>query len=233
MPQLLISVTSVKEAQTALQCGADIIDLKDPGQGALGALPLALVTEIVTFVNAKHEQEKKITSATIGDLPMEPALLLKHVLALSKTKVDIIKIGFFKDDNVKVVDYQPSLDVLKSVSDSGVMLIAVLFAEYKYPASLVSAIKNAGFYGVMFDTASKNGATFLDYFSVDEIKEIAHRVQAQGLLFGLAGSLNLQHVAMVKAIAPDYMGFRGGVCINHQRKSELDPEKIRAIRAVM
>lgn len=233
MPQLLISVTSVKEAQIALQCGADIIDLKDPDQGALGALPLELVTEIVTFVNAKGESERKVTSATIGDMPMEPELLLKHALALSKTKVDIIKIGFFRDSSVKFTDYQPCLDVLKIVSESGLKLIAVLFAEYEYPTSLVTAIKNAGFYGVMFDTANKNGATFLDYYSVDEMKDIANKVQDQGLLFGLAGSLNLQHVAMVKAILPDYMGFRGGVCINNQRRSKLDPEKIRAIREVI
>ncbi|HEY9211177.1 MAG TPA: (5-formylfuran-3-yl)methyl phosphate synthase [Methylotenera sp.] len=233
MPQLLISVTSVKEAQIALQCGADIIDLKDPDQGALGALPLALVTEVVTFVNAKGESERKVTSATIGDLAMEPELLLKHALALSKTKVDIIKIGFFRDSSNKFNDYEPCLEALKSVAESGVRLIAVLFAEYEYPASLVTAIKSAGFYGVMFDTAVKNGATFLDYFSIDEMKEIADNVQAQGLLFGLAGSLNLQHVAMLKAIAPDYMGFRGGVCVNNQRRSKLEPEKIRAIHKVI
>ena len=113
------------------------------------------------------------------------------------------------------------------------MLVAVLFVEYEYPSSLVSAIKNAGFYGVMLDTSDKNGATFLDYFSVDEMKEIAENVQAQGLLFGLAGSLNLQHVATTREIAPDYMGFRGGVCINDQRKSALDPERIIAIRKVI
>jgi uncharacterized protein (UPF0264 family) len=65
------------------------------------------------------------------------------------------------------------------------------------------------------------------------MKEIADNVQAQGLLFGLAGSLNLQHVAMLKAIAPDYMGFRGGVCVNNQRRSKLEPEKIRAIHKVI
>ena len=233
MAQLLISVTSTKEAQIALECGADIIDLKDPEQGALGALPLELVKEIVTFFDAKSEPERKVISATIGDLPMDPELLLQHVLALSKTKVDIIKIGFFRDFSDKYTDYQPCLDMLKSVSESGVMLIAVLFVESEYPADLVAAIKNAGFYGVMFDTAGKNGATFLDYFSMDEFKEIANYVQAQGLLFGLAGSLNLQHVAAVKKIAPDYMGFRGGVCVDNQRKSQLVPEKIRAIREVI
>lgn len=233
MAQLLISVTSVDEAQIALQSGADIIDLKDPEQGALGALPLEVVAEIVAFINAKSVSERKITSATIGDLPMEPALLLQHVVALSKTKVDIIKIGFFMGPGVKYTDYQPCLDMLKTVSQSGIRLIAVLFAENEYPANLPTAIKNAGFYGVMFDTAGKNGATFLDYYSTDAMKAIAESVQAQGLLFGLAGSLNLQHVAIVKSIAPDYMGFRGGVCINNQRRSALDSEKIRAISAAV
>ena len=233
MPQLLVSVTSVKEAQIALQCGVDIIDLKDPDQGALGALPLALITEIVTSVNVKSQSERKLISATIGDLPMEPGLILEHVLALSKTNVDIIKIGFFSDLNVKFTNYQPCLEVLKAVAESGVKLIAVLFSEYEYPASLMTAIKNAGFYGVMFDTAVKNGATFLNYHSLDEMKEIANNVQTQGLLFGLAGSLNLQHVTIVKAIAPDYIGFRGGVCINDLRISALDAGRINAIRGLM
>jgi len=233
MPQLLVSVTSVKEAQIALQCGVDIIDLKDPDQGALGALPLALITEIVTSVNVKSQSERKLISATIGDLPMEPRLILEHVLALSKTNVDIIKIGFFSDLNVKFTNYQPCLEVLKAVAESGVKLIAVLFSEYEYPASLMTAIKNAGFYGVMFDTAVKNGATFLNYHSLDEMKEIANNVQTQGLLFGLAGSLNLQHVTIVKAIAPDYIGFRGGVCINDLRISALDAGRINAIRGLM
>lgn len=230
MTQLLISVTSIQEAQIALECGADIIDLKDPEQGALGALPLETVTEIVTFFSSKGKPERRVISATVGDLPMEPQLLLKHVVALSKTKVDIVKIGFFRDSNVKSTDYQSCLDVLKPVVESGVLVIAVLFVEYEYPASLISAIKNAGFYGVMLDTSDKNGATFLDYFSTDEIKEIASSVQAQGLLFGLAGSLHLQHVVIAKQIAPDYIGFRGGVCVNNQRKSKLDPVKIRTIR---
>lgn len=233
MPQLLISVRSVNEAKIALQCGTDIIDLKDPDQGALGALPLELITEIVTFVHSRGKAERKVISATIGDLAMEPELILKHVLALSRTKVDIIKIGFFSDSSDRLTDFQRCLNVLKTVAKTGVKLIAVLFVENEYPASLVNAVKNAGFYGVMFDTAYKNGVTFLNYFSVDEIAAVTKSVQAQGLLFGLAGSLNLQHMAIIKAIAPDYIGFRGGICVNHQRKSELDSEKIREIRESM
>ena len=38
MTQLLISVKNVKETLIALDAGVDIIDLKDPDNGALGAL---------------------------------------------------------------------------------------------------------------------------------------------------------------------------------------------------
>ena len=38
MTLFLASVRDVAEAETALLAGADIIDLKDPAQGALGAV---------------------------------------------------------------------------------------------------------------------------------------------------------------------------------------------------
>jgi len=217
----------------ALQCGADIIDLKDPAQGALGALPLEVITEVVTFIHAQEPSARRLTSATVGDLPMQPALLREQVLALSQTNVDIIKIGFFCDPSAGLTDYQACIDVLMPIARAGSKLVVVLFAEHEYPATVVSAIKDAGFYGVMMDTSEKNGNTFLDHFSADEMKAFAENVQAQGLLFGLAGSLHLQHVAAARKLAPDYIGFRGGVCVDHQRKAELDASKIRAIRGIM
>ena len=48
--QLLISVTTIEEAKIALESGADIIDLKEPGLGALGALPIETIQAIVTYV---------------------------------------------------------------------------------------------------------------------------------------------------------------------------------------
>lgn len=219
MTQILISVTSIAEAQLALDNGADIIDLKDPSAGALGALPLPLIQEIVSHVNGQ-----KLVSATIGDLIMQPDLILQRVELLVVTKVDYIKIGFFD-----TVDFQPCLDALQAVTQNGVKLIAVLFAEYRYPESLLDLIKKAGFIGVMLDTATKNGRTFLDHYSVKEREEFARKVIALDLTFGLAGSLKLEHIAIVKALNPTYIGFRGGVCNNNQRKLAIDAEKIRAI----
>lgn len=232
MAQLLISVTNVEEARIALRHGADFIDLKDPGSGALGALPLAVVSEVVDFVSSQSDIDKKTTSATIGDLPMDPQLIHDQVMALAETGVDIVKIGFFTEPDSSL-NYQPCLDKLRTVAEAGIKLIAVLFAEFEYPDSLISAIKQSGFYGVMLDTAHKNGATFLDYYSKTKVEKFAGSVRAYELLFGLAGSLKLQHVKMVKEINPDYIGFRGGVCSGNQRIFKLDAGKIIAIRKIM
>lgn len=222
MSQLLISVTSVEEARIALENGADLIDLKDPSQGALGALAIDKMQEITAFVHAQDQYGKRLVSATIGDLPMQAELILKSVLAVAAVNVDIVKIGFFE-----AADYQACLEVLKPYANSGLKLIAVLFAEFKYPTHLIDDIKNAGFYGVMIDTAYKNGKTFLDYLSHEHMEIIA--TQTQGLIFGLAGSLNIQHLVFVKRYHPTYIGFRGGVSQDNQRKLSLDAAKIKAI----
>ncbi|MDI1361306.1 (5-formylfuran-3-yl)methyl phosphate synthase [Methylotenera sp.] len=226
--QLLISVTTIEEAQIALENGADIIDLKEPSMGALGALPIETIQAIVAYVKNTKNAETKLTSATIGDLPMQPELLLAHVNKLAATGVAIIKIGFFQTD-----DYQPSLDALKSVVQAGTKLIAVFFAETTYPQGLIAAIKNAGFMGIMLDTAKKNGLTLLDYYSQEQRIAFAKTVLGNDLQLGLAGSLKLQHVTLIKELNPSYVGFRGGVCEDNQRNLALDATKIKAVRKIV
>ncbi|MDP3306702.1 (5-formylfuran-3-yl)methyl phosphate synthase [Methylotenera sp.] len=227
MTQLLISVTSIEEAKIAIENGVDIIDLKDPDKGALGALSIDQINSIVTYVNAQNIA-KMNTSATIGDLPMQADLISRYVAELSKTKVDFIKIGFFEAN-----DYQPCLDALHASIKVGVKLIAVLFAESTYPASLIEDIKQAGFIGVMLDTFNKNGLTLLDFYSEKKRKEFAKEVIGNGLSFGLAGSLKLQHLDLIKEINPTYIGFRGGVCDEDKRRLSLNVEKIKAIRKTL
>ena len=232
MTQLLISVTSIDEAQIALEHGADLIDLKDPSQGALGALPLDTIAKVVSVVKSSSNSAGKLISATIGDLPMKPQLIVEQVKRLATTEVDLIKIGFFADKD-RSGDYASCLAALTPLAKTGLKLVAVLFAEFKYANSLIFSIKEAGFYGVMLDTAIKNGATFLDHFTDQEVNLLSENVTKHNLLFGLAGSLTIQHLDKVKQFNPSYMGFRGGVCVDNQRKSMLDSVKMAAIRKLV
>ncbi|MGH8473542.1 MAG: (5-formylfuran-3-yl)methyl phosphate synthase, partial [Gammaproteobacteria bacterium] len=45
MTGFLASVASVQEARVVLEAGADVVDLKAPAQGVLGALPVAILRE--------------------------------------------------------------------------------------------------------------------------------------------------------------------------------------------
>jgi len=63
---MLASVTSPEEAAIVLRAGVEIVDLKNPAAGALGALPYQLVEDVVQLVDGQA-----VVSATIGDLPME------------------------------------------------------------------------------------------------------------------------------------------------------------------
>ncbi len=51
MTKMLASVTGTEEAETAIECNVDIIDLKDPKAGALGALPTAGIRALVAAIN--------------------------------------------------------------------------------------------------------------------------------------------------------------------------------------
>ena len=227
-PQLLISVCTLDEAKIALAQGADIIDLKNPHAGALGALPLADIRSIVAFLNQQPMAHKGLTSATLGDLPMQAEQWLPQLDQVIATGVGIIKIGFFATE-----DYQGCLQALLPYTQAGHQLIGVLFAEVTYPDTLLADIKQAGFLGVMLDTQIKNGLSLFDHYSAEQASEFAKQVAAQGMLLGLAGSLRDSHLAAAKNLQPHYIGFRGGVCVANQRQSTLDADKIKVIRKML
>ena len=84
MTRLLASVTNCTEAEQAIVGGADLIDLKDPVRGALGALPLDLILAIRQHVGGRCP-----VSATIGDLSPDPALTAELIRATAATGVDL------------------------------------------------------------------------------------------------------------------------------------------------
>ncbi|MEN8197292.1 MAG: (5-formylfuran-3-yl)methyl phosphate synthase [Pseudomonadota bacterium] len=89
MTGMLASVGTLEEAEQVLRAGADIIDLKAPAAGALGALATRDVEAIVQRISSQRP-----VSATIGDLPLIPATVADAVAAMAATGVDFIKIGF-------------------------------------------------------------------------------------------------------------------------------------------
>jgi uncharacterized protein (UPF0264 family) len=223
MTKLLASVTNVSEALLAVDAGIDIIDLKNPAEGALGALSLSEINEIVRAIDGC-----KLISATIGDLPMEPELLMRATEHAAATGVDIVKIGFFGSAN-----HSACIRALQPLAAKGVRIVAVLFADQNPDFALLAEFQIAGFYGVMLDTAQKNGNSLLDYISLNDLQRFVELACSHKLESGLAGSLRLGHVSALAALTPGYLGFRGALCANFERIAALSGNKIYELQTVL
>lgn len=220
MNGLLASVRSVAEADLALRGGADIVDLKEPRQGALGALPPETIRQAVAAVGGRRP-----VSATIGDLPAEPRVIAGAVARTAALGVDFVKIGIFPGGAPEA-----SLAALAPIAASGVRLVALLFADRDPDFRLVRRAAACGFAGVMLDTMGKTGGGLRDALGVAALAAFVDEAHGLGLLAGLAGSLRIDDIAPLAPLCADYVGFRGALC-RGDRTGELDPAALRRIRA--
>ncbi|MBI3528005.1 MAG: (5-formylfuran-3-yl)methyl phosphate synthase [Betaproteobacteria bacterium] len=223
MTMMLASVRSLDEALIALEGGADLIDLKEPSRGALGALDHAAVRICVQAIGGRRP-----VSATIGDLPtMDPQSMTAAVERMATTGVDFIKIGFFS--HARIFDCANALSKLAKHA----RLVAVLFADEAYDLTLIDVLADVGFAGAMLDTAHKTGKTLRDWRTGKELEEFVTRSRNCRLLTGLAGSLQREDVPQLLAIELDYLGFRGALCKDGDRGQILDQEAFASIRAAI
>ena len=221
MTRMLASVSDLNEALQVLNIDVDIIDLKQPSRGALGALKPAVVKSIVTAIDGQCP-----VSATVGDLPMRPEVVVQAVKDMAATGVDYIKIGFFPGD-----DWLGTLAALADLAASGLSLIGVLFADTQPDFTILAALKDAGFKGVMIDTMDKQKGSLTQLLSPSDIKGFVELAVRHKLLCGLAGSLRLEDISQLKTYQPDYLGFRGALCQQHNRTARLDEQAIKTIKA--
>lgn len=219
MTGILASVNSLEEARLILNTAVDIIDLKQPEQGALGALPTDTVKLIVQTV-----KQKKTVSATVGDLPMQPDRVFNAVNAMAKTGVNYIKIGFFPEG-----DWDSTLNKLAELTEQGLQLIAVLFADTHPDIHIIKSLKKAGFTGVMLDTQDKSKGSLTDVMALSDIEQFVYTARQAQLVCGLAGSLTIQDIPELKKLNVHYLGFRGALCQHHNRTAKLDTGAIDAI----
>lgn len=222
MTGFLASVTDSAEAELALAGGADLIDLKDPAAGALGALPLETLAAVAGSVAGRRP-----VSATAGDLPMEPARIVEAVGAIAGSGVDIVKIGIFPDGAARAC-----LRSLRPQAEAGRRLVAVFFADLAPDLELVETAAEAGFVGVMLDTARKGSGSLRRHLDEAGLRGFLAAARSSGLFAGLAGSLALDDVPPLLALGPGLLGFRTALT-SGARSGDLDPEALSALRAAI
>ena len=221
MTGMLASVRNLEEAKLVYSGGADIIDLKEPNDGALGSVPLHQIYQVVDDL-----WEKCVISATIGDLPADYAKINQKVLQTAETGVDYVKVGMFSERHIETC-----LPNLIQCTQKGISIIAVFFADMEFDVDFATRIaRDARLKGVMLDTARKGSGSLLSHQNIMQLEYFVNRAKQHDLMSGLAGSLKIEDVPQLLEADPDYIGFRTALCEHNKREGTLNPQTIQAVR---
>lgn len=219
MTKMLVSVRNVAEALLAAGGGADLIDLKEPRAGALGGLPVATIAAVVAAL--RRSGSRLPVSATIGDLPMRPLPpLLAQVHAVAACGVDYVKVGIERSAG--------AAPLLRALAVCGHAVVPVFIADRGLDAGDVQLACSLGFPGLMVDTADKRAGSLFDVMGASELHFFLQAARAAAAMAGLAGALRVQHLPALRALAPDFAGFRSAVC-DGDRGAALDPQRLHAL----
>jgi len=232
--KLLISVTNVQEALAALAGGADIIDVKNPREGSLGASTPEVIRQVRQCVPASCE-----LSATIGDVPNLPGTVALAALGAAVCGVDYVKVGLFgvqtldeavhllRQVNQAVKDWDPVTRVIAAGYADADEIGAILPHEVPVAAAM------AGVDGAMLDTARKGEGGLLTLLSLDELHHFVSACRQAGLLCALAGSLDEADLPAVQSLEADIVGFRSAVCQGDRISGRIDSQKVRRLKALL
>jgi uncharacterized protein (UPF0264 family) len=226
--KLLVSVVSAGEARAALTGGADIIDVKDPREGALGAPSPRTLAEVVAAVDGAAP-----VSVALGDLPDLPHTAALAARGAAACGADYVKVGLRGTGGL-----DRAVAVVAAVCDAVPATTSVIAASYADgavasppafdPALLPELVRRTGIAGALVDTLVKDGRGLYASLSPEAVAALVDRTRAAGGSFGVAGQLGLGELCRVSA---DIVGVRSAVCRGGDRAAALDPELVAAALA--
>ena len=233
--KLLISPTDEKEAAEAIAGGADIIDVKNPKEGALGA-SFPWVIKRIREVTPKNIE----VSCALGDVPNLPCTVSLAALGAATTGVDYVKVGLYgvktKEEAVYLMQ-----NVTRAIKDCNpsIKVVATGYADAKRvgsvnPLLIPDIAREAEADVAMIDTAVKDGKNLFAFLTIDQLKSFVDAAHAYGLKAALAGSLRKEDLPAVYALGADVAGLRGAACTNSDRvNGRITRENVRALAEAM
>ncbi len=230
--KLLVSPRGAKGALEAVKGGADIVDVKNPQEGSLGASFPWKVREVLEAVRGRAE-----VSATAGDLDFKPgsASLVAH--ALASLGVDYVKAGLY---GVRTPEQGVELGraLVRAASEHGSRVVLACYADYREigslpPHELPEVAQRCGADGVMIDTAKKNGVSLFRCMDMSSLRAFVEDAHEHGLFCALAGRLSPEDLSRVRALGADIAGVRSAACEGGNRSAGISAERVRMLKRLV
>lgn len=227
--KILVSVVSLEEAKMAIKGNPDILDIKNPKEGSLGAQFPWVLKEITNELKGSVI----ISSATLGDLPYKPGTAALAAFGAAACGVGYVKAGLYGASHFNEA-YDMMNKVVRAVKlvNNRAIVVAAGYADYKRFGGLpyrdlVKVAKDSKAEIVMVDTAIKDGRTLFDSLNQVQLKEFIDLAHYAGLKVALAGSIRKEHLENLVKLNPDIIGIRGAVCQNGNRTARITPGKVK------
>ncbi len=229
---LLVSPINREEAIEAIEGGADIIDVKNPKEGSLGANFPWVIKEIREIT-----PKNLLVSATVGDVPFKPGTISLAALGAAYSGADYIKVGLYG-----VKNYREGVELMKNIVkavkdfDENKIVVAAGYADaYRVgavePLIIPKIARDAGADVAMLDTAIKDGKTLFDFLDEKILSEFVEECHKYGLKCALAGSIKKEHFPILKKIGTDIVGVRGAACKGGDRNTgKIDRELVKELK---
>jgi (5-formylfuran-3-yl)methyl phosphate synthase len=223
MARLLVSVRSVTEGIAALEGGADLIDVKEPGRGSLGRADEAIIAAVCRRVGGRRP-----VSAALGELLDFHHFSTGMDLAFVKWGLAGCRLrsnwpDLLKDAAASVIRQNPACRP-----------VAAAYADWRRagspaPADVCTVIRNHGFKVFLLDTWCKDGRSLLDWLSISELGRLCDWCRSAGIQVALAGSLDSAAIGRLQELEPTWFAVRGAVCRDSCRTRVIDPRRVREL----
>jgi hypothetical protein len=220
--RLLVSVSNDSEARAALDGGADIIDAKDPQEGALGAVSLDVFRRIRASVGNPVP-----VSAALGEAADEAAIeAMAREFAIAGAA--FVKIGF-----AGISDTARARTLLAAaVRGAAKKVVAVTYADRQDELSftrLLDVGSTVGAIGILIDTCEKNGPGLRQLIDAATLRSWISAASDAGLSVAVAGKLTIDDLDWVRDCGADVAGVRGAAC-EGGRTGRVTAERVRLLQ---
>lgn len=206
--QLLVSPSTIDEAKHSV--AADIIDVKRPAEGSLGANFPWVIREIKTLL-------AKPLSAAIGDFDYKPGGAALAAYGAACAGADYVKIGLAFEGQEKAREVIGA--VVRAVKDEFPRKYVVIAAYSDYqrmhsisPFEMAPIAAECGADFAMVDTGIKDRQSTFVFMDEETLRSFTDTNEKLGLGTALAGAFKFEDIDALKRINPDIIGVRGMVC---------------------
>jgi len=227
--KLLVSVVDADEARVAAAAGADIVDVKNPAEGSLGAPAPAVIAAVRAAVPAGLP-----VSAAIGDMPNLPGTAALAALGAAGSGAAFVKAGLWGVSTE--ADGVALLRAIRVAVPDAIVVAAAYADARRVPHAplapeLLPRVASAAGVGVcLLDTAVKDGRGLLEWLSPDALAAFVAEAHDAGLGVALAGALRAEDLPIVRATGADIAGVRSAACSGNARAGPLDPARVRELK---